>query len=38
MILMITDIKKAEEEDILGRIQEAKDIELGGFFRWESVN
>jgi hypothetical protein len=38
MILMITDIKKAEEDNILGRIQESKDIELGGFFRWESVN
>ena len=38
MILMITDIKKADEEHILGRIEEAKEIELGGYFRWESVS
>lgn len=39
MVLIITDIKKAEaEEDIQGREDEAKEIELAGSFRWESVN
>ena len=36
MILVITDIKKADEGNIEGRIEEAKEIELGGFFTWES--
>jgi hypothetical protein len=38
MILMITDVKKADEENIQGRVDEAKEIGLGGSFRWESVN
>lgn len=39
MVLIITDIKRAEtEEDIQGREEEAKDIELAGSFRWESVS
>ena len=38
MVLIITDVKRAEtEEDIQGREDEAKDIELAGSFRWESV-
>ena len=37
MILMITDIKKADEENIKGRIEVAQEIQLGGCFRWESV-
>jgi hypothetical protein len=35
---MITDVSKAEEENIQGREEEAKDIELGATFRWESVH
>ena len=37
MILMITDIMNAEEENIQGRIDEAIMLQLGGYFRWESV-
>lgn len=43
MILIISNYKKAlqeegGEENVQGRIDEAKELELGGALRWESVN
>lgn len=35
---MITDFKRADEEDVVTRMNEAKEIGFGGVYPWESVD